>query len=120
MTSYYAKIGAPMGGGERLVAVTGQLTSGLLRVVDVDIYGNAIGQPSYVPVNPNIQILTKDKSGQLTTANNDEEQKNDWAAHETTAEYVEGNEGSGGVTVEVSSVSPTNPAMAAFPELQGE
>jgi len=118
MSSYYAKIGSVMGGGERLVAVTGRLQNGLMRVVDVDVSGNPLGAQSYVPSNVPLIEMEKSPQGYLVEAGGQVEEEIDWAAHEDKVEYNE--DGEPEVKSEVSSVSPTNPALAGFPELQGE
>lgn len=120
MSSYYAKIETQLGSGERLVAVTGQLQGGLLRVVDVDMQGNPVGSQTYLPANVEIIELEKGADGLLQPigGDNELEESIDWAAHEDKVTYNE--DGEPEVQGQVSSVSPTNPAMAAFPELSGE
>lgn len=121
MASYFAKAtAAAMGSGERLIAVTGTLQGGLLRVVDVDIQGNPIGRPSYLPANAIISELVIGPAGTLIegTAEVADEQEIDWEAHESRTGAIEENEKS---DEEESIVSDgkINPALAAFPNLQG-
>ncbi len=120
MSTYFAKAKATaMGGGERVVGVTGQLGNGLLRVVDVDIRGNPIGDPSYIPANSIIHELYLDSSGYLVDSIADESQEIDWAAHEVTETGATTDEAPG-EDDSVISDGRVNPAMAAFPELQGD
>ena len=70
-----------MGGAERLVCVTGHLSDGLLRVVDVDIAGNIQGSPSYLPANQIINEMDL-QNGVLVDKIDENEEEIDWAAHE--------------------------------------
>lgn len=122
--SYYAKVGQAMGGGDRLVAVTGALQGGLLRVIDVDVAGNTIGEPTYIPSTvPKIEMV-KDQDGYLIPATEaaNESQEIDWAAHESTTGRISGDSEDEAVGEDESIVSDgkVNPALAAFPHLQGE
>jgi hypothetical protein len=119
MNSFYARIGSPMGGGERVVGITGRTANGLLRIVDVDARGNVIGNQTYIPANVPYTELHLGPDGYLLDGADNEKEEIDWAAHEDKLEYNEEGEAkiSGG---EMSSVSPTNPALGGFPELQGE
>lgn len=123
MPSYFAKAGqTAMGSGERLVCVTGQLYGGLLRVIDVDVQGKPIGSPSYMPANAIITEMVRGSQGILVEADSvDESQEIDWEAHADQPSDVEADEPTGTTTATVSSESGRiNPAMAAFPELQGD
>jgi hypothetical protein len=84
MSSYYAKVTSAMGGSERLVAVTGQLQGGLLRVVDVDIQGNPIGSATYLPANAVICEMFQASTGLLVDERDGpvDDEEIDWAAHE--------------------------------------
>jgi hypothetical protein len=122
--TYYAKVGqamaGPVGGGDRLVAVTGATQGGLLRVVDVDATGTPVGEPTYLPRNvPQVEMV-QGPDGFLREASEvDESPEIDWAAHESSTGRIDENE-EVGEDESIVSDGKVNPAMAAFKELQGE
>lgn len=112
-----------MGGTERLVAVTGRLQSGLLRIVDVDIQGNPIGNATYLPGNAEITVMEKSISGFLEEPNEEEDAEAiDWEAHESSTGRISEDEveSESEFEAKIDSAAPRNPALAAFPELQEE
>jgi hypothetical protein len=114
MSSYYARIIQGMG-AERLVAITGR-TGVALRVIDVDATGHPIGGAAYVPANvPQVELIVG-PNGFLVEPENDTTQEIDWEAHESTTGQDNGSEEEN--SSDVSSVSPRNPALGAFPQLQ--
>lgn len=117
MSSYYAKIAGMGGGNERLVAITGRLQGNLLRVIDVNINGKPMGNASYLPANIQIVEMKLGSDGYLTEAGTNEPETIDWQAHESKVGYVSEDETEGETESTVSD-APSNPAMAAFPELQ--
>lgn len=80
--------------------------------------GNPVGSATYVPANVALIELIQDSNGNLVEGTQDNQQI-DWEAHADTYEY---NEETGDMEPmgKMPSVSPTNPAMAAFPELASE
>lgn len=123
MSSYYARITQGMG-AERLVAITGR-TGVALRVIDVDISGNPVGSASYVPANVGQVELTRNSQGFLVESEeNGNEEEIDWEAHESDIgksigdEEGDGNDWHDKYESDMSSLSPTNPFLAGFPDLQ--
>ena len=117
MSSYYARLTMGMG-HETLVAVTGS-TSDALKVIDVDIRGNPIGQNHYVPAGVLQSPMEIGPDGYLSEVDELANEEIDWESHEDRdSDGSEEDIGAEDQQADMSSVSPRNPALAAFPELQ--
>lgn len=113
--------GQAMGGGDRLVGVTGSTQGGLLRIVDVDISGNPIGEPTFLPANVPQTIMVQGPDGFLVEATEVTNEEIDWSAHESSTGRI-AEDGSVEEESDVESIisdGKVNPALAAFPDLQG-
>jgi hypothetical protein len=102
-----------MGGGERLVAVTGHLYGGLLRVLDVDINGQPIGSPSYLPANQIISEMEIGPAGTLVEKADESEEEIDWTAHEDQPGDITVDEAPGEDEDFISGEGKPNPMLAA-------
>lgn len=103
------------GSAERLVCVTGILYGGILRIVDVDITGNPIGSPSYLPANQIISEMDLIDGYLIDKIEGDEpEQEIDWTAHEDQPGDITIDETAGNDDAFVSGEGRPNPMLAAL------
>ena len=102
-----------MGGSERLVCVTGTLYGGLLRVIDVDIAGNPVGSPSYLPINQIINEMDLVNGALVDKIDENAEEEIDWEAHEDQSEDLTLNETAGEVDDFIPGEGKPNPMLAA-------
>jgi hypothetical protein len=114
--TYYARVGQAMalGPGDRLIGVTGRTQGNLLRVVDVDINGNPIGEPTYLPANvPQVEMILKD--GILVEARENDEQEIDWSAHESNTGRIDPDTGEVEEESQIDfNPGPVNPMLGAL------